>query len=484
MEGTKMNLTYVEEKFTGSCTDAGNYTGILESLDKNLSDWSLIPFSELNCSRSEHFSYGNVFSDLKNTLIHSHPRLDINSVKNESSLDIIADIPYSTCARLINGLFYVIFFLLISAGSLMASLHVSKVKQIKLTPSINIYWIRKNRRSSVSRKLAATASHILQVFSRQGLVLRTNRVSIRLLWILFMVHTFVGSTIYFSVFKTNLFKPRPVTRLNNLHDLAASKHPPYKARFPLETNTWKLFAESKVEPMKSIWERAQRVDEEDERFNKNGKWHLAPRTGPLLSYDREKKMPFIFLERADHFNWAVISHYANNRFVIEAFCFSYDVEGTDRKFQFYHSKESFLHAIIGIVFRKDLHPAKKREISRAISKVNQYGFHDYYDKNPQGVWRKTPLQRRCINMLQRTANLTPEEKVIDLSLVHFTRLLQIILAVLVVAVVILSHEMCVLGRPVCSYKKIRCHFQVKPSVKRTKNLPRNRVKRIRPSEKR
>lgn len=414
MDVTRMNVTYVEERFTGSCSDSGqNFTGILHSLYHDQSDWTIMPLAELNCSHVQAFDYGTVFMDTKNTLVHMHPR--INGHRENAPLDIIGDIPFGKYAKAVNLLIYLVLWWLIVVASLMAKWFNYSVKRIYFRPRSRN---RVNYRSYIAKKLLSTASHILQVFTRQGFEPSSKRISVRYLWILFMIHAFVSSTIYFSVFKTDLFKPREVTLLNNLHDLATSKKPPFQPRLPVETNTWKLFADSKVEPMKSVWKRANETGE------------------ALIRYSLKHMIDF--MPRMIHENWAIISHFNNNRFLVDAYCMVF--ETSYPKSQMHHSKGTFLHSPTGVVFRKELDRKSKRKITTSFSMMSQSGFHDYYDRNPLGLLRKFPVQLRCYRMLEETSNFVQEEKVSKLSLVHYHRLLQIVSGAFAIAFFSLLYE--------------------------------------------
>lgn len=420
MSISSMNITYVEERISGSCSDSGaSHTGILYSLYNNISDWAIIPLAELNCSQTEQFAYGSVFGDNKNTLVHMHPQIkNLNSNKG-AEMDIIQDIPFDQCARLINFLAFFTFLFLIVFSFVISKSHLYCIRRKNWDASREA--TRTHLKGYIRKKILIILLKVAQVVTRQGFDPGSNRVTVRLLWILLMVHTFVTSTVYFCVFKTNLFRPKEVTRLNNLHDLAASKNPPYRARFAFETNTWKLFASSKSEPMKSIWKRA----------NETG--------SALLHYTTERNNFAGFLNRSKLQNWAVISSFPNNRFFVDAYCLMFEMDEFSDT-QLYHSKETFLHSPTGIIFRKDFDVRSKREITISLSRMSQHGFNDYYDKNPQGLLRKFPIQLRCYRMLQETAYSVPEERVNNLALAHYTRLIQIHLTSNVLASVTLVCE--------------------------------------------
>ena len=413
MDATGMNVTYVPETSLGSCSQSdGGFDGVLYSIHSNLSDWSFIMLSELGCPLVDEFSFGPVYGESSNTIVHTQRRRN-GADSRTAQLDIITDLPYSRAARVIDcSINLALFCLLIASHHLSRWFFVSVHRLLKpLSRPVS---------TSIFQRTLTAAGYMTQVFTRQPINAPSRRVSFYLVSFLLILHSFLVSVIYFSIFKTNLFQPQAAVRLDTLQDLAQSAHPAYKAVFPSQFNTWQRFARSEHEPMKSIWERASRDSK------------------PFINFAHNDLVKTYQSFHEQHL--AVITMFANSRFLIDAYCLIH--ESNLYPYQLYQSKDSFLGTLNGVIMRKQLEPSTKRFISRIFLRVGQHGFQDYYIKNPQGILRKTPEQLKCYRELEEDRNAKTEDRVHDLSLENFSTLLLLSAFILTLAFVALLAEIC------------------------------------------
>lgn len=413
MDATGMNVTYVPETTLGSCSPSGDgYDGVLHSIHSNLSDWSFIMLSELACPLVDEFSFGPVYGESSNKIVHTQKRRT-RMDKLEDPLDIITDLSYERTARVVDCLINLTLFCL-----LVASLHLSRWFFESAHRILRPYSRKVN--TSMYLRLLQVASYLAQVFTRQSFSPRGRCISLYLISYILMVHSFLVSVIYFSIFKTDLFQPQATVRLNTLQDLAESDRPAFKAIFPSQFNTWQRFARSQHEPYKSIWERATADSQ------------------PLVDFAGSDLLKTFASFHEKHL--AVITMFANSRFLIDAYCLMH--ESNLYPFQLYQSADSFLGTFNGIIMRKMLDSHSKRFISLIFLRIGQHGFQDYYIKNPQGLLRKTPEQLKCYRELEEERNAKTEDRVHELSLRNFTTLLWVSVFIVTLAFATLLIEHC------------------------------------------
>ena len=184
-----------------------------------------------------------------------------------------------------------------------------------------------------------------------------------------------------SCFKTDLMIKKPVETIDTLQDLAGSSD--YRALFPMEWNLWIRFRDSDDDVLKSIWNKATR---------ETGNYKEAVIS---LSESKSRIDPFEMLRQLRQ-GRVFISGQSMNRFVVNAFCIGYDVENKANMTDIvYLSRKTFFpFLIMGIIRRESSHELKDR-FNFILQSFNEHGFHDFYDKNPLGILRKTVEQKNC-----------------------------------------------------------------------------------------
>lgn len=390
-----VSVTYTLAASYGSCKISDQppsevvYTGKLNSLYQNESDWGEFTMTSLNCGYLDAFVYGPTSADaMLNTIISQKDP----QVKSESSVDIMSSLTF------VDGTVYLVYLMILLAfWYLMLKFDRIKKKRIK----------GRKKSTQENKKFISYGYDLVSILMNQ-LYINPRSSSQRILLVVNVLGIFWLFQYFFASFSTSLVTMKEGTKIDSLEDLV--KNDKVTGVFFKEYNLWSRFKHSTLDINQKIVAKSVVMSMKE----------LSEKSFMNSNYLSE---------------YAVIALEPMNIFIQQTYCFrSYDNPLV------HISKKKFYPTIFGILYRPGISLQVKERVDWMYSTLVEAGMWVHYVRNPQGVIHMGPEEQECHRRL-RDSNKMLEDFVASIQISNLYSLLLTALIMIISSLVILTIEM-------------------------------------------